>query len=481
MALSRTLFLLSPELILLAAVFVVFGLDLIWRDQEKGWLPYVALAGLMATMVSIILLWGREAGGLEGVYAADRFALLFKSIAVVSTGLVIFSAVEFMRDRTTFQGEFYSLLLFATLGISVVASAANLILIFLAIELVSFSTYILTGYLRDEPASSEAAIKYFLYGAVASAIMLYGMSLLYGATATIHLREIAAVLAQSDGSLKGVIYPAVILLTVGFGFKMGIVPFHQWAPDAYQGAPTPVTAFLSVGPKAAGFAVMARVVMVAFPSLQPERVPFLALISVLTMTLGNLVAIWQKNIKRLLAYSSIAQTGYVLLGIVATTPVGMTALLLYLIVYLFSNLGAFAIVIIFSNNGGGDDVEDYAGLSVRSPGLALAMLFFLLSLAGIPPTAGFIGKLYLFTGIMKDNLVWLMVIGVLNSVVSLYYYLEIVRQMYVVPPETEQPVFGSRTLSSVVYISLAGIFLLGLYPTPLIELIRETLLTFPVR
>ena len=473
MTLYQSLRLLAPELVLFAAAFVVLGIELVWRDRQKPWLPYAALAGLAGAAAATALLWGEALTGLEGVYAADSFAVFMKWIALGCAGLVVLSAGKFMQERTPYQGEFYFLLLLATLGITVVASATNLLLIFLAIELVSFSSYILTGYIRT--ASSEGAIKYFLYGAVASAVMLYGMSLIYGVTGSVQLNEIAAVLAQDGDSMTGIIYPAAILIIAGFGFKMGVVPFHQWAPDAYQGAPTPVTAFLSVGPKAAGFAAVIRVFLVAFPAFQSDQVPLLAAISAITMTLGNLTAIWQTNIKRLLAYSSIAQAGYILLGMTAATDLGLTALLLYLVVYLFSNLGAFAVVIIFSNNGGGDEVGDYAGLSVRSPALALAMLFFLLSLAGIPPTAGFIGKFYLFTAIMRDGLLWLMLVGVLNGVVSLYYYLEIVRQMFVVPPENEQPVSASRSLTSVLYISLAGIFLLGLYPAPLIGVIKNAL------
>jgi proton-translocating NADH-quinone oxidoreductase chain N len=407
-----------------------------------------------------------------GIYTVDSFAFFFKLMAVVSTGLVVLSAIEFMGERTPYRGEFYSLLLFATLGIGLIASATDLIMIYLAIELLSITSYILAGYLRDDPKSSEAAIKYFLYGAAASAVMLFGMSLLYGATGSTNLSQIAMALGEADASLRGIIFPAVILLLAGFGFKIGAVPFHQWAPDAYEGAPTPVTAFLSVGPKAAGFAVLARVFLTALPSFQPDQVALLAAISAVTMTLGNLVAIWQKNIKRMLAYSSIAQAGYILLGMVAASALGMTSLVFYLIIYVFANLGAFIVIITFSNGGGGDEIEDYAGLSQRSPGLALAMLLFLLSLAGIPPLAGFIGKFYLFAAAMKEGFIWLVIVAVLNSIVSLYYYLQVVRQMYIIPPRTEEPVPASRALSGALLIALVGVLLLGIWPAPLVELIR---------
>jgi proton-translocating NADH-quinone oxidoreductase chain N len=378
-----------------------------------------------------------------------------------------------MRRRTPYRGEFYTLLLFTALAISLIAAATDLILIYLAIELLSITSYVLTGYLREDPKSNEAAIKYFLYGAAASAVMLYGMSLLYGATGSTNLSEIATALREAEASLRGVVFPAAILLLVGFGFKIAAVPFHQWAPDAYEGAPTPVTAFLSVGPKVAGFAVLARVFLTALPSFQPDRVvALLAGISVVTMTFGNLVALTQRNIKRMLAYSSIAQAGYILLGVVAASTLGMTSLVFYLIVYSFTNLGAFIVVITFSNGGGGDAIEDYAGLSQRSPGLALAMVLFLLSLAGIPPLAGFVGKFYLFAAAMKEGFLWLVLVGVINSIVSLYYYLQVIRQMYIIPPRTEEAVPASRALSSALLIAMAGVLLLGIYPAPLIELIQ---------
>ena len=476
LTLSQTLALLLPELVLVIAGLVVLGLDLTWRDEEKKeWLPYVALAGLGGALAAVVALWGREGVLFTGTYTVDPFALFFKVVAVVSTGLVVLSAIEFMRGRTPYRGEFYTLLLFTALAIGLIAAATDLILIYLAIELLSITSYILTGYLREDAKSSEAAIKYFFYGAVASAAMLYGMSLLYGATGATNLRHIAIYFGPASAapeSLRWLIFPALVFMLAGFGFKIAAVPFHQWAPDAYEGAPTPITAFLSVGPKVAGFAVLARVFLTALPSFQPDWVALLASISAVTMTLGNLVAIWQRNIKRMLAYSSIAQAGYILLGVVAASALGMTSLVLYLIIYSFTNLGAFIVVITFSNGGGGDAIEDYAGLSQRSPGLALAMMLFLLSLAGIPPLAGFVGKFYLFAAAMKEGFLWLVLVGVLNSIVSLYYYLQVVRQMYIIPPRTEEPVPASPALSSALLITMAGVLLLGIYPTPLVELIR---------
>jgi proton-translocating NADH-quinone oxidoreductase chain N len=473
MNLPKTLSLLSPELVLLVTGLLVLILDLSWRDQKKPWLPYVALGGLAANLMVIGVLWNQEVTSLEGMYTVDRFALLFKSIAVITSGLVILVSMEFMQAHTHYDGEFYGLLLFATLAISLIPSATNLILIYFTIEMVSITSYILTGFLRYDPKSSEAAIKYFFYGAVASAVMLYGMSLLFGATGSTSLSGIAAIIQQRDASIQGVIYPAVIFMLVGLGFKISAVPFHQWAPDAYEGAPTPVTAFLSVGPKASGFAALTRIFLIALPSLQLERTYLFAIIAAATMTLGNLVAIWQSNIKRLLAYSSIAQAGYLLLGIVASRHnTGIASLIFYLFVYLFANLGAFTIVIIVSNGDEGESLDNYAGLSRRSPLLALAMLLFLLSLAGIPPMAGFIGKVYLFAAIMQDGLIGLLLVAILNSVVSLYYYLKIARQMYILPPKTDKPIRLSRALFAALFITLIGVLLLGLYPNPMLVLIQ---------
>ena len=430
MTLAQILTLLLPELVLAAAGLVVLGLDLVWREEKKKkWLPYVALAGLGGALVATFYLRGTEAllpfGGspAPAIFAVDPFTLFFRMIAILAVGLILLLSVDYLRERTPYRGEFYSLLLFSALAMTLIAGAADLIMVYIAIELLSITSYILTGYLREDRKSAEAAIKYFLYGAVASAAMLYGMSLLYGATGTTNLSAIAASLGAADASLRWLISPAMVFLLAGFGFKMAAVPFHQWSPDAYEGAPTPVTAFLSVGPKAAGFAVLLRVFLTALPHFQTDWVALLAGVSIVTMTLGNLVAIWQKNIKRMLAYSSIAQAGYILIGLVCLGPdnYGMRGVLLYLLVYLFTNLGAFAVVIAFSQATGSDEIEDYAGLFRRSPWLAASLVIFFLSLAGIPPMAGFFGKMFIFAAAIRLQYFLLAVIGVVNGVISLYY------------------------------------------------------------
>jgi NADH-quinone oxidoreductase subunit N len=480
--LGRTLWLLSPELVILFAGVLILGLDAIHLHQEeKRWLPYVALAGVAGSLIATFTLWGCNTRVLF-VLSCDPFALVVKMVALMAMAIVILASDVYMRARSRHQGEFYALLLFSALSICLLSGATNLIMIFLAFDFLSITLYILTGYLRDDPHSTEAAIKYFLYGAALSAVMLYGMSWFYGLTGSTDLRGIAAALRETQHTVRPIILPALILMVSGFAFKVAAVPFHQWAPDAYEGAPTPVTAFLSVGPKIAGFAIIVRVMLTALPtdleSLATDWRALLMALAALTMTVGNLVALWQQNIKRLLAYSSIAQSGYILIGVVAASPWGVTAVVLHLTVYTLANLGAFAAVIAFSNQTGSDDIEDYAGLSKRAPSLAMVLIVCLLSLGGIPPTAGFIGKLYLFYAAIEEGLLWLAVVGVINSVISLSYYWKIIRAMYIVPPQTEEPLRTSPSLAVALGVTVAGVLIVGAFPGPLLALIQTTVQTF---
>jgi NADH-quinone oxidoreductase subunit N len=476
------LWLLSPELLLLFAGLLILGLDAIRpRQEEKRWLPYVALVGLAGSLIATITLWGCSTRVLF-VLSCDPFALMVKMIALVAMGLVILASDVYIRTHSRYQGEFYALLLFSTLTICLLGGATNLIMIFLAFDFLSITSYILTGYLRDDRRSTEAAIKYFIYGAALSAAMLYGMSWFYGLTGSTDLNSIAAALMETETSLRPIILPALILVVAGFAFKIGAVPFHQWAPDAYEGAPTPVTAFLSVGPKIAGFALIVRVMLTALPmdlaNLAMDWRTLLMAISVLTMTVGNLVALWQQNIKRLLAYSSIAQAGYILIGVVAASPRGVTAVLLYLAAYALTNLGAFAAVIAFSNQTGSDAIEDYAGLSKRAPVLALVLIICLLSLGGIPPTAGFVGKLWLFSAALEEGLLWLAIIGVINSIISLSYYWKVIRAMYLRPTQAEDRLITSPALAVALGVTAVGVLIVGAFPSPLLALIQAAAPTF---
>ncbi|MDH7485174.1 MAG: NADH-quinone oxidoreductase subunit N [Anaerolineae bacterium] len=479
MTLAKTLALLSPELVLLAGGLGILLLDMIWKDDEgkKDWLPYLTLVGLGGALAAVIVVWRGLGGGVSALATmldVDALAMFICLMAVLVAALVVVFSVEFVRGKTPYRGEFYAFLLFAALGIALMAAATNLVLIYISVELLSVTSYVLTGYLRGDAKSNEAAIKYFLYGAIVSAAMLYGMSLFYGITGTTDLRGIAEFFSDpaSMSELHWVVFAAMVLLFAGLGFKIAAVPFHQWAPDAYEGAPTPVTAFLSVGPKAAGFAVLLRVLIIGLPQFEADWTALLAAISIVTMTLGNVVAIVQKNIKRMIAYSSIAQAGYILIGLacLGADNYGLQGVLLYLLVYLFANLGLFAVVIAFSNATGSDEIEDYAGLMRRSPWLAAGMVVFFLSLVGIPPTAGFFGKVLIFASAIRTQSYLLAAIGVLNGVISLYYYFNVVRQGFFLPPKEAAPIPAAPELRVALLVCMAVVLGIGVFPQPFIQL-----------
>jgi len=477
---AETLILLSPQLLLLLWALLVLGLDLLLK-KAKDSLAYLALAGFAPALVAAIYLLaqGTDRSLLSGMVRVDAYSLYFTIIACLASGLVMLASMEYMKARTRYRGEFYGLLLLATLAMSLMASSTNLIMIYLSIEFMSLTSYVLVGYFRDDPKSSEGGLKYFLFGAVTSSLMLYGMSLMYGATGTTDLAEIATSLATMQAIMpptRFLILPALLFMLVGFSFKMALVPFHQWSPDAYEGAPTPVATLLSVGPKAMGFAILLRVLLTAFPAFQFDWVAILMGISIVTMTLGNLTAMRQTNIKRMLAYSSIAQAGYILVGVVSIVPftVGIHGVLLYLMAYLFTNAGAFVAVIAFSHVTNSDEISDYAGLVRRSPALAAMMVIFFMSLAGLPPTAGFVGKLFVFGAAVQAGYYYLAIIGVLNSVISVVYYFNVVRQMFFVPPPTEERLSLPRFPMAAAIICVVLVLIIGLYPQPLIDLVGQS-------
>jgi proton-translocating NADH-quinone oxidoreductase chain N len=453
----------------------VFALDILvkkWRP--KSWLPTVALRVLLLALLAMIPSLGKTQV-IATMLVADPFALFFKVLAVVAVALVILTAMPYLRGRTPYSGEFYALLLVATLAICLAVSSVNLIMIYLGMEFLSITSYVLAGYLRSDRKSGEAAVKYFLYGATASAVMLYGMSLLFGATGTTDLVGIRnALAAKPANELIWLTAPAIILLLAGFGFKASLVPFHQWAPDTYEGAPTPITAFLSTASKATGFAIMIRVFIVALGLAQMQWIALLVAVAVVTMTLGNLAALRQTNVKRLLAYSSIAQAGYILIGLAAVladptrTFTGLNGLLFYLFAYLFTNIGAFAVVIAIEVSTGKVEVKDYAGMARWAPGLAALLTIFLLSLTGIPPTAGFMGKFFVFGAAVQSQMWLLVVIAAANSVVAAFYYLNIVRYMFFVPAEDESERVKVGVQLQVVLGATAFLtLLLGVMPGPL--------------
>lgn len=476
-----TTFLLAPEILLTVGALIVLVFDLFIEDDTSPILPgftFLVLVSALAAAAAHAVLGVNDVALF--MFAADPLTHFFRLLGIGTALLVLLVSVNYVQARSKHTGEFYSLLLWVTLAVVLVAGAHDLILLYLAFEFLSITSYVLVGWLRDDTRSNEGAMKYLLFGAISSAIMLYGMSLLYGATGTTRLTEIAAFFLQSETQITGLysmVIPALVFLLAGIGFKISLVPFHQWAPDAYEGAPTPVAAFLSVGSKGAGFAVLSRVLLEAMPAFQEHWTSLLVVLSILTMTLGNLVALRQTNMKRLLAYSSIAQAGYILMGLAAYTagapfPAdGLSGVLVYLVAYLFTNVGVFIGAVIFEQSTGSVAISDYAGLVRRSPWLAFTFVVFFLSLAGLPPTAGFVGKLAVFYATVAKGLYFLAIIGVLNSVVSVYYYFNVIRQMFFMPaPEGAERVRFPASMGLALAISFAGTLLIGFYPEPFLNL-----------
>jgi len=466
--------LLIPELILVAIAIVVILLDLV--IQRKVWLAVVSIAGLLVSAGFAIAMWG---GGSQAIFnnmmAVDNFAIFFKLLFLAIAVLIILASTDYVSKFARFKGEYYALVLLSTLGMMLMAATAELISIYMALELTSISLYILVGFLKDSK-SSEASLKYLLLGAVASAVLLFGMALVFGFTGKTQLGEIAqAVQAMSP---QGVLAsPALILglvlLVAGFGFKIAAVPFHMWAPDVYEGAPTPITAYLSVASKAAGFAIILRVFYSAFGLPQWFSLDWgliFAVLSVIGMTIGNITAIPQTNIKRMLAYSSIAQAGYLMVGLAtvgfstAADIVGRSSLLFFLTSYALTNLGAFIAIIAISNKLNSDLIDDYSGMGKRAPVMALALTLFLISLTGIPPAAGFMAKFYIFSGAVQQGLLWLVIIAVINSVISAYYYMRVVKVMWFGEPASAEKVPSSGALRVALALSCLGVLLLGIVP-----------------
>ena len=494
----ETFRLLSPELILLLTGIVVLVVDLAWRDETSSegevpranktiWVPALALIGLGAALLATILLWDTPPTTVLAMMAVDPFALFFKAIALVCVMLVILAAVPYLQDRTRYRGEFYALLVFAGLAISLASSGTDLISIYLAMEFLSITSYVLAGYLRDDLKSNEAGIKYFLYGAVTSATMLYGMSLLYGATGTTNLSLISQLLTFGEESVQWLAVAALVPLLAGFAFKIVLAPFHQWAPDTYEGAPTPVTAFLSVGSKAAGFAILMRVLLTALPNFRWNIgwMAFLMALSIISMALGNLIALRQTNIKRMLAYSSISQAGYIIIGVICLVLnvegafLGVNGSLFYLFAYLFTNLAVFTAVIAFESATGSSEIADYRGLVKRSPVMAGVLLVGLLSLAGIPGTAGFLGKFFVFGAAIQFDTTQTLVlalVGVLTSVIAAFYYLNVVRQMFFEPAgEGAEQIALPAGLKVGLAVTAVGILVIGVYPQPFLDLATESI------
>ena len=468
-------YLLSPAISLCGLAIVVILLDLVIK--RKWILGAVSVAGLIVPAAFTLALWGREETSFNGMLAVDEFSLFFNLFFLVCAALVILASMDYVSKFRAFQGEYYALVLLAATGMMLMASTRELISVYVALELTGISLYALTGFLKD-PKSSEAGLKYLLLGAVASAVLLYGMAMVFGLSGSTHFKDIAAAI---PGEVMGnpALLMGMVLLVAGFGFKIATVPFQMWVPDVYEGAPTPITAYLSVASKAAGFAVILRVFYEALGPVSLDWGMMFGVLAAITMTLGNVVAIAQTNIKRMLGYSSIAQAGYLMIGLAAVSALGRSGLVFFLIAYAFTNLGAFIAIIAISNKTNSDLISDYSGMAKRAPLLALALGLCLISLIGIPPTAGFMAKIYIFNAAVDHDLMWLVIVAVVNTAISAYYYLRVVRVMFLGAPLSEEAVPSSGALRAALSVACIGVLLLGVYPWALLKIAETAVSMFP--
>jgi len=496
--------LIGPEIIMAVVGMLALVVERFAGRERQRIVGYVALAGIFGAILHLRLLVSPliiEGGrtGFSGLVIVDAYAIFFKIIFLIATALVILLSMRYLDEERAHHGEYYSLLMFATLGMMLMASGADLVTIFVGLELMALSIYVLVGFLRDDRRSNEAAMKYFILGAFSSAFFLYGISLFYGVTGSTSLVDL-------QGSIAGALSNpfttlALIMMSVGLGFKVAAVPFHAWAPDVYEGALTPITAYISVASKAAAFSILLRILLTGLYDMRADWTLLLTVLALATMTLGNLVAIVQNNVKRMLAYSSIAHAGYVLIGVLAagaSVPDRLAGsmsvtqqvewatelqrwaqggVLIYLLAYAFMNIGAFGLVTMLRRQDiVGDRFDDFSGLAQRAPVAALAMTVFLLSLAGVPPTAGFIGKLFLFSAAMQAELYLVAIVAVLNTAVSLFFYMRIVVKMYMKDPVDDRPYAYSWQLGATVLASLFLTLLIGVYPKHFVAAAQASIL-----
>jgi NADH-quinone oxidoreductase subunit N len=468
---------IGPAAVLAVTGFLLMLLDLLPPRGRREHMAFVGLGGVVIALITAVLLWGSDTTGFQGMAILDNLTLFGTLVIGYATGLVLLQSIDYIKRRSMESGEFYILVLFSAAGMAIMAGANDLIVVFLGLETMSLALYVLAGFFRTEIQAGEASMKYFLLGAFASGFFLYGIALIYGATGSTNLDKIGAAVRAGAGK-DPLLLIGFALLLVGFGFKISAVPFHMWTADVYEGAPTSVTAFIATGSKAAAFTALLRVLLASLRPLQGEWVWLFWVLAVLSMTLGNVVALAQQNLKRMLAYSSIAHVGYMLVGIVAGGGLGGGSVLFYLLVYTFTTAGAFGVILLLERGGHeAVGVADTAGLAARSPLAALALTLFLLSLVGIPPTAGFVGKFYLFGAAVRGGYIWLAVIGVLNSAAAAYYYLRVVVNMYMREPEgVPAVVMPSFAGGLAVVVALWGIIQLGVFPAPLFDLAQSAVL-----
>ncbi len=492
--------LVAPELILTVCACVALVMEVVLPYRLSKMTAYFALVGIALAAASLGALWYSRGpsfpvDGFYGMVRIDGFAVFFKIIFLIAAALSVAISTRYLDIEGEQHGEYYALVLFATVGMMFLASGYDLISLYISLELMALTFYVLVAFTKRERQSNEAAMKYFLLGAFSSGILLYGMSLLYGVAGSTNLGEIGQNLgalfasiqhggetARGVGMLRPLLLLGMIALAAGLFFKIAAVPFHMWAPDAYQGAPTPVTAFLSTGSKAASFALYARIFIEALNGMRADWAPLLGLVAAVTIMVGNWAAVTQENSKRLLAYSSISNAGYLLLGLIAGNAYGYNGLVIYLLVYTLMNLGAFGVIISLRRRGIiGDNVDDMAGLAKKAPGTAAMMAVFMLSLGGLPMTGGFIGKYFLFGGLLQRGAAegkawyyWLAIWAILNTVVSFYYYVRFIRVMYLGENVADdRPLALSPALQTALVISLVGIIFIGVYPQPFIDLAQK--------
>src|SRR5437868_6676932 len=484
--------LIAPELILTVCACVALVMEVILPYRKSKLTAYFSLIGVALAFVALAVQWWYMRGalpvdGFYGMVRIDGFALLFKAVFLVSAALAIGISTRFLDIEGEQHGEYYSLILFATVGMLFIACGYDLVSLYVSLELMALTFYVLVAFTKRERRSNEAGMKYFLLGAFSSGILLYGMSVLYGVTGSTNLGEIGRSLSNT-GDLRPFVLIGMIALAAGLFFKVAAVPFHMWAPDAYEGAPTSVTAFLSTGSKAASFALYARIFFVALQPMHVDWAPLLGIVAALTIVVGNWAAITQENSKRLLAYSSISNAGYLLLALVANNSYGNIGLVIYLLVYTLMNMGAFGVIISLRRRGIiGDNVDDMTGLAQKAPGLAAMMAIFMLSLGGLPGTGGFIGKYFLLWGLLNraetDHRTWpywLAGCGVINIVVSFYYYIRFIRVMYLGDRiADDQPLTMSPALRTAMIASLIGVVFIGIHPQPFIVLAQKLMPSQP--
>jgi NADH-quinone oxidoreductase subunit N len=470
--------LLAPELTLTIFGFLVLALGLMFPRMYSEALATIVLIGFAAGVFFSVHQWGQATTAFYGMITIDKFAVGFNCLFILSAMLTLLLSLNSLEGQYLLYSEYFALIIFATVGMMLMASSSHLLALFLGLETLSISLYVLAGFRRTDAKALEASLKYFLLGAFASGFLLYGIALIYGSAGSANWAALAETLGRhASGALENqtLLVTGLVLMVIGFGFKIALVPFHSWAPDVYQGAPTPIAAFMATGSKAAGFAALLRLLLAS--DLMSEAVwqNIFWLMAVATMTVGNIIALRQENLKRMLAYSSIAHAGYILVGAIANNETGHTGIIFYLLSYIFMNVGAFGIVALLAKSEKEYvAISDYRGLAYHRPVAAIAMAIFMFSLSGIPPTAGFLAKFYVFNGAVQAGYIWLVILGVINSMISLYYYLGIVVVMFMQEPEGEKPAIAPMpAVGLALAIAVFGTLNLGLFPGQWMDKFQE--------